>query len=65
MNKKIIGKVIAVAILLVAFVVLAIVLPGQHNLKCDECGGTGMVDAVTCEVCAGSGVGAEVAESNY
>ncbi len=65
MNKKLIGKIVAVGVLLVAFVVLAILLPGQHNLKCGECDGTGMVDAAVCEVCAGSGVGDEVAPSNY
>ena len=41
MKKNIIGKVVAVALLLAAFVVLSLVLPGQHNLKCDECGGSG------------------------
>lgn len=65
MNKKLIGKIVAVGVLLVAFVVLAILLPGQHNLKCGECDGTGMVDAAVCEVCTGSGVGDEVAPSNY
>ncbi len=65
MNKKLIGKIVAVAVLLVAFVVLAVLLPGQHNLKCGECDGTGMVDAAVCEVCEGSGVGDEVADSNY
>ena len=65
MKKNTIGKIAAVVLLLVAFVVLSVVLPGQHNLKCDECGGTGMTDAAVCEVCAGSGVGEEPAESNY
>ncbi len=65
MNKKLIGKIVAVGVLLVAFVVLAVLLPGQHNLKCGECDGTGMVDAAVCEVCTGSGVGDEVAPSNY
>ena len=65
MKKKIIGKVIAIAALLVAFIVLAVALPGQHNLKCDECSGTGMTDASTCEVCEGTGVGDEPADSNY
>ncbi len=65
MNKKLIGKIVAVGVLLVAFVVLAVLLPGQHNLKCGECDGTGMVDAAVCEVCAGSGVGDEAAPSNY
>ena len=65
MKKNTVGKVIAVVLLLAAFVVLSLVMPGQHNLKCDECGGTGMTDAVACEVCAGSGVGEEPADSNY
>ena len=63
--KKNFGKILAVILLLAAFVVLSVVMPGQHNLKCDECGGTGMVDAATCEICAGSGVGEEPADSNY
>ena len=65
MNKKMIRGLAAVAILLVAFIILAIVLPGTHNLKCGECDGTGMVDAATCEACGGSGVGDEPADSNY
>ena len=65
MNKKMIRGIIAVAILLVAFVLLSILLPGTHNLKCDECSGTGMVDAAQCPLCGGSGVGEEVADSNY
>ena len=65
MKKNIVGKLIAVVVLLAAFVVLSVVLPGQHNLKCDECGGTGMADAAVCEICEGSGVGEEPAESNY
>ncbi len=63
--KKNFGKILAVVLLLAAFVILSVVMPGQHNLKCDECGGTGMVDAATCEVCTGSGVGEEPADSNY
>ena len=65
MSKKLIRGIAAVALMLVIFAVLAIVLPGEHNLKCDECGGTGMVDAATCTVCAGVGVGEEVADSSY
>ena len=65
MNKTLTRKIAVVAVLIVAFAILAIVSPGQHNLKCDECGGTGMVDAVVCELCAGSGVGSEPADSNY
>jgi len=65
MNKKMIRGLAAVAILLVAFIILSIALPGTHNLKCGECDGTGMVDAATCEACAGVGVGDEPADSNY
>ena len=65
MNKKMIRNLSVVALLLIAFVVMAMVMPGQHNLKCEECSGTGMVDAATCEVCGGSGVGEEPADSNY
>ena len=65
MNKTLIRKIAVVVVLLVAFAILAIALPGEHNLKCDECGGTGMVDAAVCELCAGSGVGSEPADSNY
>jgi len=65
MKKNTITKLIAVALLLIAFVVLAVVLPGQHNLKCEECEGTGMTDAAVCEDCGGSGVGQEPADSNY
>ena len=65
MNKTLIRKIAVVVVLLVAFAILAIALPGEHNLKCDECSGTGMVDAAVCEICAGSGVGSEPADSNY
>ena len=65
MKKNTIGKILAIVLLLGAFVVLSLVLPGQHNLKCGECDGTGMTDAAVCEACAGSGVGEEPAQSNY
>ena len=65
MSKKMIRSLAAVALMLVVFIVLAAILPGSHNLKCDECSGTGMVDAATCEVCGGVGVGEEPADSNY
>ena len=65
MKKNTIGKILAIVLLLGAFVVLSLVLPGQHNLKCGECDGTGMTDAAVCEACAGSGVGDEPADSNY
>ena len=65
MNKKTIRGLVAIAVLLAAFIILAIALPGEHNLKCAECEGTGMVDAAACGACGGSGVGDEPAESNY
>jgi len=65
MNKSLTRKIAVVAILIVAFTILAIVMPGQHNLKCDDCSGTGMVDAAVCELCAGSGVSDTPADSNY
>ena len=65
MNKTLIRKIVVVAILIVAFAILAVVTPGQHNLKCGDCDGTGMVDAAVCELCAGTGVGTEPADSNY
>ena len=65
MSKNKFGKLIAVVLLLAAFVALSLVMPGKHNLKCGECDGTGMTDAAVCEACAGSGVGEEPAESNY
>ena len=65
MNKTMIRKIAVVAVLIVAFTILAIALPGQHNLKCGDCDGTGMVDAVVCASCGGSGVGTEPAQSNY
>ena len=51
MNKKTLRGIVAVAVLLVVVVVLAILLPGQHNLKCDECSGAGIVDGETCTLC--------------
>ena len=65
MNKTLTRKIAVVAVLIIAFVILAIVTPGQHNLKCGDCDGTGMVDAAVCAGCAGSGVGADPADSNY
>ena len=65
MKKTMIRKIAVVVVLLAAFAILACVLPGEHNLKCGDCDGTGMVDAVTCESCGGSGVGTEPADSNY
>ena len=65
MKKTMTRKIAVVAVLIIAFVILAIVMPGQHNLKCEDCGGTGMVDAAVCEACAGVGVGQTPADSNY
>ena len=65
MSKKTLRSLVAVGILLAIFIVLAVTLPGTHNLKCGDCDGTGMVDAATCETCAGSGVGSDPADSNY
>ena len=65
MKKKTMGKIIAIVLLLVAFVVLAVVMQGQHNLKCGECDGAGIKDAVTCELCSGSGISDEPADSSY
>ena len=65
MKKKNFGKILAVLLLLAVFVICSVLLPGQQNLKCGECDGTGMVDAAMCEACAGSGVGEEIADSNY
>ena len=65
MKKTMTRKIAVVAVLIIAFAILAIVMPGQHNLKCGDCDGTGMVDAAVCEACAGVGVGDEPADSNY
>ncbi len=65
MKKKLLRNILVVAVLLIAFAVAAVALKGEHNLKCGECDGTGMVDAATCETCAGTGVGDEVADSHY
>ena len=65
MKKTLTRKIAIVAILVIVFAILAVVMPGQHNLKCGDCDGTGMVDAAVCELCAGSGVGTEPADSNY
>ena len=65
MSKSMIRKLAVVIVLLAVFAILAFVLPGQHNLKCGDCDGTGMVDAATCGLCSGSGVGEEPADSQY
>ena len=65
MSKSMIRKLAVVIVLLAVFAILSFVLPGQHNLKCGDCDGTGMVDAATCGLCSGSGVGEEPADSQY
>ena len=67
MSKKLIRGIAAVVILLVAFAVLAILLPGEHNLKCsnDNCLGSGMDNGEICAICGGTGLIEEKAESNY
>ena len=65
MSKSMIRKLAVVIVLLAVFAILSFVLPGQHNLKCGDCDGTGMVDAAVCSLCNGTGVGEEPAASNY
>ena len=65
MKKTTTRKIAIVAVLIIAFAILAMVTPGQHNLKCGDCDGTGMVDAAICETCAATGVGTDPADSNY
>ncbi len=64
MSKKTIRGIIAVALMLAVVVVLAFVLPGEHNLKCDECSGAGIVDGAVCEFCV-DGVTDTPADSRY
>ena len=64
MSKKTIRGLIAVALMLAVVVVLAFVLPGEHNLKCDECSGAGIVDGAACEACV-DGVSDIPADSRY
>ena len=49
MKKTMTRKIAVVAVLIIAFVILAMVMPGQHILKCGDCDGTGMVDAAVCD----------------
>ena len=67
MSKKMIRGIAAVALLLVAFAVLAFLFPGEHNLKCanSDCSGSGMVNGAVCTDCNGTGLSEEKAESNY
>jgi len=64
MSKKTIRGIIAVALMLAVVVVLAFILPGEHNLKCDECSGAGIVDGAVCEFCV-DGVTDTPADSRY
>ena len=64
MNKKTLRGIIAVALMLAVVVVLALILPGEHNLKCDECSGAGIVDGAACEMCV-DGVSDTPADSSY
>ena len=61
MKKNLTIKLAVVALLLIAFVVLAIVSPAQNNVKCGEC----EAKSATCEVCGGTGVSDTPADSNY
>ena len=61
MKKNLSIKLAVVAVLLIAFVVLAFVSPAQNNMKCEECG----AESVSCDVCGGTGVGDTPADSNY
>ena len=64
MNKKTVRGIVAVALMLVAVAVLAFILPGEHNLKCEECSGAGIKDGVTCTFCV-DGVTDTPADSSY
>lgn len=61
MKKNMTIKLAVVALLLIAFVVLAFVAPAQNNMKCEAC----EAESATCEVCDGTGVGDTPADSNY
>ena len=64
-KKKVLRGAIAIVVMLAVFVVLSCTLGGEHQLKCDECSGQGLVDGETCEVCAGEGVVKDLADSAY
>ncbi len=64
MKKKTLVSLIAVAVMLAVVVVMALTLGGQHNLKCDECSGAGIVDGAACEACV-DGVSDIPADSRY
>ena len=61
MKKNLTIKIAVVAVLLIAFAVLAFIAPAQNNMKCEEC----EAKSATCEVCGGTGVGDTPADSNY
>lgn len=67
MKKKNLKKAIAIGIALLLYVVLAIAMKntGISQIECGDCGGTGLVEAVTadgqtvmmtCETCGGEGI---------
>jgi len=64
MSKKTIRGIIAVVLMLAVVVVLAVLLPGEHNLKCDECEGAGIKDGAVCTFCV-DGVTDTPADSSY
>ena len=61
MKKNLTVKIAVVALLLVAFAVLAFVSPAQNNVKCDVC----EAKSVTCDACGGTGISDTPADSNY
>jgi len=63
-KKKIIRNSIVVGLMLVVVAVLAFTMQGEHNLKCDECSGAGIVDGAACEFCV-DGVTDTPADSKY
>ena len=61
MKKNLTVKFAVVALLLVAFAVLAFVAPAQNNVKCDVC----EAKSTTCDACGGTGISDTPADSNY
>ena len=64
MKKKTIISIGAIVLMLALVVVMALTMGGQHNLKCDECSGAGIVDGAACELCV-DGVSDVPADSRY
>ena len=64
MKKKTIASISAILLMLALVVVMALTLGGEHNLKCDECSGAGIVDGAACEFCV-DGVSDTPADSRY